>query len=82
MRVSRRNRARDAAAQPGTEQPAAEAARRARMAREGAARRWCLDWLQQLEQGETVVVTLRPDTEITPYVCGVILPVCSVYELR
>ena len=25
--------------------------------------RRCIDWLQQLERGETVVVNLRPDTE-------------------
>jgi hypothetical protein len=35
----------------------------ARLAEEVAVLRRCLDWLQRLERGETVVVNLRPDTE-------------------
>jgi hypothetical protein len=34
-----------------------------RLAREVEVLRRCIDWLQQLERGETVVVNLRPDTE-------------------
>ena len=35
----------------------------ARVADEVEVLRWCLDWLTRLEQGEHVVVNLRPDTE-------------------
>ena len=34
------------------------------MAREVEVLRRCIDWLQRLERGETVVVNLRPDTEV------------------
>jgi transposase len=36
---------------------------RSRLAREVEVLRRCIDWLQRLERGETVVVNLRPDTE-------------------
>ena len=35
-----------------------------RLAREVEVLQRCIDWLQRLERGETVVVNLRPDTEI------------------
>jgi hypothetical protein len=35
-----------------------------RVAREVEVLRRCMDWLQRLERGETVVVNLRPDTEV------------------
>ena len=34
------------------------------LAREVEVLRRCMDWLQRLERGETVVVNLRPDTEV------------------
>jgi hypothetical protein len=34
------------------------------LAREVEVLRRCIDWLQRLERGETVVVNLRPDTEV------------------
>ena len=34
------------------------------MASEVEVLRRCMDWLQRLERGETVVVNLRPDTEV------------------
>jgi hypothetical protein len=34
------------------------------LAREVGVLRRCIDWLQRLERGETVVVNLRPDTEV------------------
>jgi hypothetical protein len=37
---------------------------RSRLAREVEVLRRCMDWLQRLERGETVVVNLRPDTEV------------------
>lgn len=37
---------------------------RCRLAREVEVLRRCIDWLQRLERGETVVVNLRPDTEV------------------
>ena len=37
---------------------------RARLAREVEVLRCCIDWLQRLERGETVVVNLRPETEV------------------
>jgi len=37
---------------------------RARLAREVEVLRRCIDWLQRLERDETVVVNLRPDTEV------------------
>ena len=37
---------------------------RACLAREVKVLRRCIDWLQRLERGETVVVNLRPDTEL------------------
>ena len=36
---------------------------RARIASEVEVLRWCMAWLEQLEQGEMVVVNLRPDTD-------------------
>jgi hypothetical protein len=35
-----------------------------RLAREVGVLRRCIDWLQRLERDETVVVNLRPDTEL------------------
>jgi hypothetical protein len=34
------------------------------LAREVEVLRRCIDWLQRLERNETVVVNLRPDTEV------------------
>ena len=46
-----------------TDQRAPDASIRARIAREVEVLRWCMAWLEQLEQGEMVVVNLRPDTD-------------------
>ena len=46
-----------------TDQHAPNAAIRARIASEVEVLRWCMAWLEQLEQGEMVVVNLRPDTD-------------------
>ena len=40
-----------------------DASIRARIASEVEVLRWCMAWLEQLEQGEIVVVNLRPDTD-------------------
>jgi hypothetical protein len=41
----------------------------ARVAEEVEVLRWCLDWLERLEQGAQVIVNLRPDMEdATEYV--------------
>jgi AraC-like DNA-binding protein len=45
------------------EQLTPDAAIRARIASEVEVLRWCMAWLEQLEQGEMVVVNLRPDTD-------------------
>jgi AraC-like DNA-binding protein len=44
-------------------QSAPDAAIRAQLASEVEVLRWCMAWLEQLEQGEMVVVNLRPDTD-------------------
>jgi IclR helix-turn-helix domain len=46
-----------------TDQRAPDASLRAHIAREVEVLRWCMAWLEQLEQGERVVVNLRPDTD-------------------
>jgi hypothetical protein len=46
-----------------TDQRAPDASIRAHIAREVEVLRWCMAWLEQLEQGEMVVVNLRPDTD-------------------
>jgi DNA-binding transcriptional MerR regulator len=46
------------------EGPEPETTIRSRLARELEVLRRCIDWLQRLERGETVVVNLRPDTEV------------------
>jgi len=46
------------------EQPEPETEIRSRLAREVEVLRECLDWLQRLERGESVVVNLRPDADI------------------
>ena len=46
-----------------TDQRAPDASIRAQLAREVEVLRWCMAWLEQLEQGKMVVVNLRPDTE-------------------
>ena len=46
------------------EQPEPETEIRSRLAREVKVLRECLDWLQRLERGESVVVNLRPDADI------------------
>ncbi len=58
-----RDRDIDADAQPDTDHPAPDAMLRARIASEVEVLRWCMSWLERLEQGEMVVVNLRPDTE-------------------
>ncbi len=58
-----RDRDIDAEAQPGTDHSAPDAMLRARIASEVEVLRWCISWLEQLEQGEMVVVNLRPDTD-------------------
>jgi hypothetical protein len=50
----------------GTEQHAPNASLRAHIASEVEVLRWCMNWLEQLEQGEMVVVNLRPDTDDHP----------------
>ena len=61
---------RDRACTPGqpsdTEQHAPDASLRAHIAREVEVLRWCMAWLEQLAQGEMVVVNLRPDTDDHP----------------
>ena len=58
---------RDRACTPGrlsdTDQRAPDASIRAHIAREVEVLRWCMAWLEQLAQGEMVVVNLRPDTD-------------------
>ena len=58
---------RDGACTPGrlsdTDQHAPDAAIRAHIASEVEVLRWCMAWLEQLVQGEMVVVNLRPDTD-------------------
>jgi IclR helix-turn-helix domain len=46
-----------------TDQRAPDASIRAHIASEVEVLRWCMAWLEQLEQGEMVVVNLRPDTD-------------------
>jgi hypothetical protein len=46
-----------------TDQHAPDASIRAHIASEVEVLRWCMAWLEQLEQGEMVVVNLRPDTD-------------------
>jgi hypothetical protein len=46
------------------ERPEPEIQTASRVAREVEVLRRCMDWLQRLERGETVVVNLRPDTEV------------------
>ena len=46
------------------EQPEPETEIRSRLAREVEVLRECLDWLQRLERGESVVVNLRPDADV------------------
>ena len=50
----------------GTDQDAPEASLRAHIASEVEVLRWCMAWLEQLAQGEMVVVNLRPDTDDHP----------------
>src|SRR5215471_21524220 len=57
-----RDREFDAEAQSAPNPSAPEAAVRAQLASEVEVLRWCMAWLEQLEQGEMVVVNLRPDT--------------------
>jgi hypothetical protein len=47
----------------GTDQHAPDSSIRAKIASEVEVLRWCMAWLEQLEQGEMVVVNLRPDTD-------------------
>ena len=47
-----------------TERPESETEIRSRLAREVEVLRECLDWLQRLERGESVVVNLRPDADV------------------
>jgi hypothetical protein len=58
---------RDGACPPGrlsdTDQREPDASIRAHIAREVEVLRWCMAWLEQLAQGEMVVVNLRPDTD-------------------
>ena len=58
-----RDRDIDAQAQPDTDQSSPDASIRTRIASEVEVLRWCIDWLEQLERGEMVVVNLRPDTD-------------------
>jgi hypothetical protein len=44
--------------------PEPETEIRSRLAREVEVLRECLDWLQRLERGESVVVNLRPDADV------------------
>jgi len=46
------------------ERPEPETEIRSRLAREVEVLRECLDWLQRLERGESVVVNLRPDADV------------------
>jgi hypothetical protein len=46
-----------------TEQHAPDASLRAHIASEVEVLRWCMAWLEQLAQGEMVIVNLRPDTD-------------------
>ena len=46
-----------------TDQHAPDASIRTHIASEVEVLRWCMNWLEQLEQGEMVVVNLRPDTD-------------------
>jgi hypothetical protein len=61
---------RDRACTPGrpsdTDQHAPEASLRAHIASEVEVLRWCMAWLEQLAQGEMVVVNLRPETDDHP----------------
>jgi IclR-like helix-turn-helix domain-containing protein len=61
---------RDCECPPGrpsdTEQHTADASLRAHIAREVEVLRWCMAWLEQLAQGEMVVVNLRPETDDHP----------------
>ena len=45
------------------ERPEPETEIRSRLAREVEVLRECIDWLQRLERGESVVVNLRPDAD-------------------
>src|ERR1700730_12584432 len=45
------------------ERPESETKIRSRLAREVEVLRECIDWLQRLERGESVVVNLRPDAD-------------------
>ena len=58
---------RDGACPPGrlsdTDQREPDASIRAHITREVEVLRWCMAWLEQLTQGEMVVVNLRPDTD-------------------
>ena len=58
-----RDRDSNAEAQTDTEPHARDAMLRASIASEVEVLRWCMSWLEQLEQGEMVVVNLRPDTD-------------------
>ena len=46
-----------------TDQYAPDASLRAHIASEVEVLRWCMTWLEQLEQGKMVVVNLRPETD-------------------
>ena len=46
------------------ERPESETEIRSRLATEVEVLRECLDWLQRLERGESVVVNLRPDADV------------------
>src|SRR6266851_3601711 len=58
---------RDGACTPGvlsdTDQHELDASLRAHLASEVEVLRWCMAWLEQLAQGEMVVVNLRPETD-------------------
>jgi hypothetical protein len=58
-----RDRDHPAEGEADTEPSSSQTAVQARVAEEVEVLRWCLDWLAQLERGETVVVNLRPETE-------------------
>jgi len=53
------------------ERPEPEAEIRSRLAREAEVLRACIDWLQRLERGESVVVNLRPDSDAETEFVGV-----------
>jgi hypothetical protein len=57
-----RDRDHASAGEADTEPSSSQTAVQARVAEEVEVLRWCIDWLAQLERGETVVVNLRPDT--------------------